>query len=276
MRRGVVYACSDMSLIGETVRSALSFAKHMPDIERLCFISAPMIDRCLTEVGNAFTKITPLEQIEIPHRPRFESMLAAELDRTIFLDGDTLLLAPVYELFEILDQFDIGAAIAPPLFQPEAVKTGIYDFLPKVSMAIPEWNAGLLVARNTGQFREFVKSWMGLFKRCMKRDYRLDQAALRSAVATSKLRVATLASVYNFRANIEQVIGGTVRILHAHGHLPEIGKSINATRALRHYVPDEKLIQGYRLSVSLKSVPSDQVAMVTGNSDSHLTHDYLP
>jgi hypothetical protein len=275
MRKGVVYACSNLNFIGETIRSALSFAKYMPDIERHCFISPQLVDHCRDDFCSAFTKIISLERVEISHRPRFESMLLAELDRTIFLDGDTLLLAPVYELFEILDLFDIGATIAPPLFQPHAVENDVYGFLPKVSMAIPEWNAGLLVARNTTQFREFVKTWIDLFSRCIQRDYHFDQAALRSAIATSKLRVATLANVYNFRANIEQIVGGTVRILHAHGHLPEIAESINATPTLRHYVPDKMLIHGYRLTASLTSSPFAQASKDIENGNLHFTHDFL-
>jgi hypothetical protein len=118
--------------------------------------------------------------------------------------------------------------------------------LPKVSMAIPEWNGGLLVAKNTEQFRAFVKSWNALFNQCLKRGYGLDQASFRSALAISRLRVATLAHNYNFRAHVQQIVRGQVRILHAHGELDEIAKTVNATPVMRHYVPQENLIHGYR------------------------------
>ncbi len=246
MRRGIVYACSHVDWIAETVRSSLSFAKHMPDIERHFFIPATLLDQCRQDLGEAFTRIVPLDRLEYAHRPRFDSMRRVELDQMIFIDGDTLLLAPVYELFEVLEQFDIAAAIAPQLFHPDAARIGLYDMAPKVSMAIPEWNTGLLVVRDSDRFREFVPAWNALFGKCTDQGFNMDQPSFRSAVATSRLRIATLANIYNFRANIEQVIRGNVRILHAHGDLPAIAKTINATPALRHYRPDASLVHGFR------------------------------
>ncbi len=246
MRRGVVYACSHLDWIAETVRSSLSFAKHMPDIERHFFVPARLLQQCHEDLGEAFTKIIGLDRIAYVHRPRFESMLRVELDQIIFIDGDTLLLAPVYELFEVLEQFDIAVTIAPHLFHPKAVAGGVYDMLPKVSMAMPEWNGGLLVAKKSDRFRQFVVAWDALFYKCVNRGYLLDQASLRSALATSDLRIATLSNNYNFRANLEQAIWGKVRILHAHGDLPTIAKSVNASAAPRHYIPDRSLIHGFR------------------------------
>jgi hypothetical protein len=173
-------------------------------------------------------------------------MLRLELDQAIFIDGDTLLLAPVFELFDVLEQFDIGATIAPHLFHPKALAGGVYDILPKVSQAIPEWNGGLLVAKRSDRFRQFVVAWDLPFQECIKARCFLDQASLRSAIAAGDLRIATLANIYNFRANLEQTVRGNVRILHAHGDLPAIARTINATPALRHYLPDLSLIHGFR------------------------------
>jgi hypothetical protein len=246
MKWGVVYACSHLDWIPETIRSAQSFARHMPDIERHFFVPSTLLEQCRSILGEAFTKIVPLARIEHAHRPRFESMRRAELDQMIFIDGDTLLLAPVYELFEVLEQFDIGATIAPQLFHPHSAASGIYELLPKVSMAIPEWNTGLLVVKRSDRFRDLVETWNGLFNKCTKVGLNMDQPAFRSAVAASKLRIATLANIYNIRANVEQVIRGNVRILHVHGDLPAIAKTINTTPALRHYLPDMSLIDGFR------------------------------
>jgi hypothetical protein len=246
MSWGVVYACSHRDWIAETVQSSLSFAKHMPDLERHLFIPAALLDQCREDLGGAFTRIICLERIAYAHRPRFESMLRLDLDQVIFIDGDTLLLAPVYELFEVLDRFDIAATIAPHLFHPKAVAGGVYEILPKVSRAIPEWNGGLLVAKKSARFRSFVVAWDESFLKCIKLGYPLDQASLRSAIVASDLRVATLPNIYNFRANVQQTVRGKVRILHAHGDLQAIAKTINATSALRHYLPDKTLIHGFR------------------------------
>jgi hypothetical protein len=257
MRRGVVYACSHRDWIAETIRSALSFARHMPDLDRHLFIPSVLLKECRNELSRndpvaPFTRIVALKQIAYPHRPRFESMLRFDLDRVIFIDGDTLLLAPAHELFEVLDHFDVALTIAPHLFHPRAEAAGIYDVLPKVSMAVPEWNGGLMVARKSPRFHKFVIAWDALFLVSIKAGYLLDQASLRSALATSDLRVATLASNYNFRANVEQMARGKVKILHAHGDLPAIARTINATARNRHYQPDKTLIHGFKPQAAAK------------------------
>jgi hypothetical protein len=245
-RRGIVYACSHRDWMPETIRSAMSFARHMPDIERHFFVTAPLHEECRHDLGDAFTKVFILEGLEHEHRPRFESMRRTDLDEAIFIDGDTLLLAPVYELFDVLIRFDLGAAIAPQLFHPDAAAKGIYDIQPKLSMAIPEWNTGLLVVKKSDRFLDFVEKWNDLFIECAKLGIKMDQPAFRSAIAGSDLQIATLANIYNIRANVEQVIRGNVRILHAHGDLPAIARTINSTPALRHYLPDMSFIEGYR------------------------------
>ncbi len=245
-KRGIVYACSHRDWMPETIRSAQSFAAHMPDIERHFYAPAALIEKFRARLEPAFSRLIPLERLDFSHRPRFEAMHRAEFDQAIFIDGDTLLLMPVYELFDVLAQFDIAAAIAPQLFHPDAIRKGIYDALPRVSMAVPEWNTGVIVARRSPAVGAFLDTWRLLFNQSIKRDFNMDQPSFRSAVATSGLRIATLANIYNIRANVEQHIRGLVRILHAHGDLPAIARTINSSAVLRFYKPDPALIDGFR------------------------------
>ena len=244
-KRGIVYACSHPNWVPETIRSAQSFAEHMPDIERHFFAPPALIDKFRPRLEPAFNRLIPLEKLSISHRPRFEAMSRAQFERAIFIDGDTLALMPVYELFDVLTHFDIGAAIAPHLFHPQALKKGIYEALPRVSDAVPEWNTGVLVVRQSEAIRAFLKNWHRLFVQCIRLGFLLDQPAFRSAVASSGLRVATLANIYNIRANVEQHIRGHVRILHAHGDLQTIARTINNSDRLRYYKPDPALIEGF-------------------------------
>ena len=245
-KRGIVYACSHRDWLPETIRSAQSFAAHMPDIQRHFFAPPALIEQFQARLEPAFHRIITLERLDFSHRPRFEAMQRAEFDQAIFIDGDTLLLMPAYELFDVLAQFDIAAAIAPQLFHPDAMRKRLYEHLPRVSMAVPEWNTGVIVARQSAAMGAFLKSWRLLFNQSIKHDFMMDQPSFRSAIATSGLRIATLANIYNIRANVEQHIRGHVRILHAHGDLPAIGRTINSSAALRFYKPDPALIEGFR------------------------------
>ena len=74
----------------------------------------------------------------------------------------------------------------------------------------------------------------------------MDQAALRSALVHSRLRVATVPNNYNFRALLAQTVTGRVKILHAHGELQRISRTINASTGIRLYTPRPEDIYGFR------------------------------
>ena len=162
MNRGVVYACSHERWLGETLVSAESCRQHMSDLAREIFITRDLHDG--TQLAGLFTRVVVLPEAGHAHRPRFEAALQTGLNQAILIDGDTLFLAPVYELFDVLDHFDIALAAAPQYFSPQAIHLGVYDLLPKVSPALPEWNGGLIVARVDDAFRRMVELWVALFR----------------------------------------------------------------------------------------------------------------
>lgn len=245
MKRGIVYALSHPAWLGETLKSAETVRRHMPDLARELYATGDLIDQVRSAGTDHFTLLVPLEAPTFPTRPRFESLLETDLDQAIFLDGDTYFIDQTYELFELLDLFDVALAPAPQYFHPIALKEGIYDRLPPVSQALPEWNAGIIVANVTPAWREMVREWMRLFAICQAEKYTMDQSALRSALATSRLRIATLPANYNFRANMTQVIIRKVKILHAHGELEKIAEYINRPETIRTYAPKKQEIHGY-------------------------------
>ena len=63
----------------------------------------------------------------------------------------------------------------------------------------------------------------------------MDQPALRISLVASGLRFINLPANYNFRANFDQVITGHVKLLHAHGKLAEVAKTINVDLGIRLY-----------------------------------------
>ena len=245
MRRGVVYACSHPQWLGEAIVSAQSVRHHMPDLRRQLFITTDLLKAAGGGVHDHFTDVIPLEKLVHDHRPRFEATLQTDLDQAVILDGDTLIVEPAYELFELLDRFDIGVAQAPQYLSPRAVAMDLYAHLPKVSLAQPEWNAGVIVARPDERFRAMIREWSRLFGISRALGFEMDQAAFRSAMVMSDLRIATLPNNYNFRAHVSQGVAGTVKILHAHGDLKAIARTINANLQMRAYGPRSDLIHGF-------------------------------
>jgi len=260
---GFVYACSHDGWLEEAIRSALSVKNVMPDVERELYLTENLVPTNKTILESAFTKLVPLQRVSFPHRPRFDACLMTNLDRPIFIDGDTFVMEPVYELFQTLDDFDIALCIDPQLHHPKAIDSNLHSFLPSVSMAIPEFNAGLIVANNTEKFRALIKSWMQLFKFCLTRQYAMDQVALRVALAKSDLRIATLPNNYNFKANVIQAAAKLVKILHCHGDLEGISKVINQQRTIRGYEPGP-LVHGLKPLKAMRSATSSPPLVTTG------------
>jgi len=245
MKRGIVYACSHLRWIDETVHSAASCRRHMPDLACQLFITEALKNEVGEGIREHFTDTIVIAEAGHPQRPRFEATLRTDLDQAIFIDGDTLFLSPVNELFELLDHVDIAMAQAPQYFSPKAAALGLFDIMPKVSLAQPEWNTGVIVARVDEAFHSMVHEWSALFEKCRAAGFSMDQASFRSALVTSRLRFTTLPNNYNFRANVENSLAGEVKILHAHGDLEKIGGYINAKQSMRVYTPQRAEIYGF-------------------------------
>ena len=246
MKRGIVYACSNQRWMAETMRSAESCRRHMPDLARELYVTETLLKEAGEKIREPFTEVVVLAETTHPHRPRFEATLQTTLDQAVFIDGDTLFLSPVYELFDLLENFDIAASLAPQYLSPRAIAAGVFDLMPKVSQAQPEWNTGVIVARVDAAFRAMVREWSALFSKCRAVPFGMDQASFRSAATHSRLRIATLPNNYNFRANIENSLAGAVKILHAHGDLEKIAGHVNSTLSMRVYRPVPGEIDGFQ------------------------------
>ena len=154
MNRGVVYALSHPAWVDETLRSAASVRRHMPDLARELYVTENLLDQVRSADAGHFTELMIVGAPTFANRPRFESMLETKLDQAVFLDSDTYFVEPTYELFELLDLFGVAATPAPQYFHPRTIEEGIYErFLPAVSEAIPEWNGGVIVANVTSAYR---------------------------------------------------------------------------------------------------------------------------
>lgn len=258
MRYGVVYSCSRPEWLQETCQSAYSCKLAMPEVERELYLPKMAAELFEDSVG-LFTRIVFLDSLRFRHRPRFDAMLQTQLDRAIFMDGDTLFVGPVPELFETLETVDITVAQDSQYLHSHGVDTGIYDKLPKVPLTVREWNCGVLGMRMTEGVKSFIEEWIRLFDKSLQFGYTMDQAAFRSAFFHSPLRSVTLPSNWNLRAAKPQFINGRVRILHAHGDLPAIAKTINRETGYRLYRPDPALIHGQRPKEYLKRRASQEL-----------------
>jgi len=246
MHKGIVYACSDPQWAKETIVSAFSARRHMPNVELEFYATVDVIETLTKDQQKIFSRLEVIDRPSFMNRPRFEAMERTELDAAIVIDGDTLFLENVEELFDITLNFHLAAIVAPYTTHPHVEKAGLAKKLPSAPASLPEMNAGVLVCRKSEELDEFVKEWLRLFTICKDNKYHMDQAGFRVALANSEVRFAPLSNVYNFRANIPHIIRERIRILHAHGDLKELAKTINLGALPKFYQPDARIIYGHK------------------------------
>lgn len=140
--------------------------------------------------------------------------------KLLFLDTDVRLLAPVYELFDILDRFDMAGAHAPGR---ETTKS-IYN----LSAAFPEINTGVLLMRCNERVLDFLHHWSTLFENHFDAYHDNDQGSFRDALWGSDpfFRFYVLPPEYHVRTICGGFAGNPVKILH--------GRVDNLDRAARH------------------------------------------
>lgn len=131
--------------------------------------------------------------------------------KTVFLDTDTIILDNFNELFDLLDHFDICAALSPVDFHwPSVNGKKLIGYLP--------YNTGVLAYNTSGKCKKVFSDWYKLYENYLQHDlprYFNDQTPFNESVLKNKAQVCTLPNNYNLRANcVGNLVRGKVKILH--------------------------------------------------------------
>lgn len=185
----------------------------MPDVDRVL-----VTDRCIPDTGT-FTRIVVSPRELEPwylDSTRYHN-LALELphDRFISLDSDAYVVHPVYDLFEMLDQFDFMGVHEGPRWTARTVEP--------IPEPFSEFNIGMLAYRNNAVVRAMFADWLDLYKGHVDVYGNNDQAPLREAAwRAHDLRIYVLSSEYNCRFHFGTWVSREVKILH--GRSKDLGK----------------------------------------------------
>ena len=226
--RGIIYIATGKKYVDEAVVSARSAKEHMPDIEITLFSDQA------SEVGyeGVFDSIAGISDTDGSCRDKIRPLLDTPYERTLFLDTDTFICAPVYDIFKMLDRFDIALAHAPDRYQ--------YD-LPDLPDCFTELNSGVIAYRKNDEVSELLKDWEYTFYQMLAEDSgsHRDQHALRDAIYRSDLRFLVLPAEYNFRTICPNFAGKhcAVKILHGrHADPSRVAAKLNRSLGPRVFL----------------------------------------
>jgi len=233
MHNGIIYIATGKRHTQEALRSATTAKQHMPDIPITlmsdCPVDHPAVDNHIAISDPHFSFYDKVNNIR--HTP---------YQRTLFLDTDTYICAPVYELFTLLERFDIGL-VHDGGFIP--IPT------PQVPESFPQFNSGVICFRNTDQMQAILAQWEQRFKAATQqyantdrraKGHLVDEATLRESLFLSSLSIAPLTSQYNCRFVDGGFVAGPIKILHrrsAHDY-ETVAHVLNRYQGQRVYIGD--------------------------------------
>jgi len=150
---------------------------------------------------------------------KIPQFLRSPFERTVYLDSDTFVTAPLDGLFDLLERYDLlvapdgNAEVNYRFEQTEAPFTSI----PK---AFGAFNAGVLAFRKNELTDRFFKLWQEGYETHVRRHTVNDQPALRLALYQSDARYHVLPVIYNWISWIPYFIPSGGRVMVMHGRNP--------------------------------------------------------
>ena len=112
--RGVVYVATGKKFVDEALISIASVKTHMPDIPVTLFTD---LEEYITSRPDGVESVRLLPEVTRSCRDKINPLSNSPYEKTLFLDTDTYLCEPVYDIFEMLNRFDIALAQAPDRYQ---------------------------------------------------------------------------------------------------------------------------------------------------------------
>lgn len=181
-----------------------------------------------------FDEIIAHTNAQQTYRDKIEPLKALPYKRTILLDTDIELVAPIGDMFELLKHFDLLGSHAP-------VRWCQWKD-PDVPEGFCELNSGVLGIRQSWKQRRWAAKWLETYD---KVGVPYDQASLRSATwwacRRHGLKVWVLPCEYNLRTPKPWLTGAQMAVKIIHGRLPD-----HERQALTNYLNSD--ISGFRSS----------------------------
>ncbi|MBR9844342.1 MAG: hypothetical protein GYB25_14370 [Rhodobacteraceae bacterium] len=177
--RGIVFPATGKLYTDLARRAARTIRMVMPDVKIDLFTDQEIDDP-------VFDKIHALS--ESTHRPKIEAIRRTRFERSIVMDTDVIVIADISDMFEVLDRYDMAAALGvtkTPKMTPRDGKTPI---------CLNPTNTGVMAVKASRKVQKFMETWEQEFQ--AKDNFR-DQPAFRRMLYQSDLDFVTLGPAYN-------------------------------------------------------------------------------
>lgn len=206
MTDGVIYVATGEDHRALARQSAESLRRTNPGVPADLFTDAAGAeDRAL------FDRVHRVP--EAHERAKLDCFALSRFDRTLFLDSDTLVLAPLGDLFEVAERFDLALA-HDVRRRSDLVQQGLDEATP---YAFPQLNSGVVLYRKSRAALEFFADWARTYR---ESGVARDQIVLKDLLWRSDVRFYVLPPEFNLRRvtmlDAWEPLDARPTILHSH------------------------------------------------------------
>ncbi|MEY7851221.1 hypothetical protein AB7C87_18700 [Natrarchaeobius sp. A-rgal3] len=228
MNNGILYMATGDKYINETKRSVTSLRNHMPDIPVTL-----VTDQDVKHEG--IDDVIIKDDFNYDYRDSITNIEDTPYERTLQLDSDTYICGEFHEIFDVLDEFDLGISVNPGKTHFErGDNTYVSDSVPK---GFPVFNSGVMLFRNNIRVRSLFEKWRRIYADTIEDNPRkYNQPALWEALYTSDVRLFPLPREYNCFILFSGCVSHEVKIIHGrHPEQERIAKEMNEFTGPRCY-----------------------------------------
>lgn len=220
---GILYVATGPRYVEEAERSLESVRCHMPGVSAVLWTDCPS--------GLQESLFQDINSISNPTRSFFDKidpLCSTPFDKTIFLDTDTIVVADISDLFQLLDRTQLAFAHGPVRASPSFV----IDDVPK---SFSEPNTGVMAYRSDREVKSFFRAWAREYVKQLEMPSppAHDQPAFRRVLFQSSLSYTVLPSEYNLRTIFPMFIGGNSEPKVLHGRGRSLNRAIRGTKQYR-------------------------------------------
>lgn len=188
MSRGVIYICHGEKYIKEGLISAESIKKFCPDLHITFF--------CDKDVKSEFVDCVKIIKPTFI-RSKVDYIYDSPYDETLFLDSDVIVNYDIYEIFDLLERFELGVChclarkrLKYSLVIPE------YSIIP---YSFSEVNTGIIVFKKCYNNKKLFSFWKKYYKKYLDL-CPWDQPSFRISLWQSDVSYSVMPIEYNIRS----------------------------------------------------------------------------
>ncbi|MEI4474208.1 hypothetical protein [Frigidibacter sp. MR17.24] len=247
MRDGILYVAAGPDYLDLAERSARSFRALNPGLAIDIFTDG-------TPEPGLFDRVEP---IPAGATAKLASLPESRFERTLYLDCDTLALAPLGDIFALLDRFEL--AVAHDMRRTSAlIREGHAERPP---YAFPQMNCGVLLYRRSPAVSHFLADWQ---RRYLAAGRKRDQITFRDQLWASDLRFYVLPPEFNLRRvtmlDAWEPLDARPTILHSHRLVQHLRGAAERIEGLDQLLPEERLAlaQEWKAFPQAEGAPADR------------------